>query len=82
MVLSSSLYRQGETIWWELESDKLERDRRIKELEKEISTLKKKLEEERATRKEANKASAKVKKDLDKEQEAHEKELNAFASRS
>ena len=61
---------------------KLERDRRIKELEKEVSALEKKLEEEHAARKEADKASAKAKKDLDKEREAHEKELNVFTSRS
>ena len=77
MVLSSSLYRQSGAI-----RQKLERDRRIKELEEKVSTLEKKLEKEQAARKEADKASVKAKKELDKEREAHEKELNVFTSRS
>ena len=67
MVLSSSLYRQGRAICQKLESEKLEKDRCIKALEEKVSTLEKKLEEERTARKEADKASVKVKKELDKE---------------
>jgi hypothetical protein len=33
MVLSSSLYRQGGAIHQKLEAEKLEKDRRVKELE-------------------------------------------------
>jgi hypothetical protein len=69
-------------IRWKLEGEKLERDKRIKGLEKEVSALQKKPEEEQAARKVANKASSKAKKELEKEREAHEKELGAFASRS
>ena len=76
MVLSRSLYRQGRAI-----CQKLERDRHIKELGEKVSTLEKKLEEERAARKEADKSSTKAKKELDKEPEALEKELDAFTSR-
>jgi septal ring factor EnvC (AmiA/AmiB activator) len=82
MVLSSSLYHQGSAIRQKLENDVAERDQRIKDLEKEVSTLEKKLEEERASQKEADKASAKAKKELDRKREAHEKELNVFTSRS
>lgn len=82
MELSSSFYRQGRAIRQKLESEKLERDRRIKELEEKVSTQEKKLVEERAMRKEGDKASAKAKNELDKEHELHEKELDAFTSRS
>jgi outer membrane murein-binding lipoprotein Lpp len=81
MVLSSSLYRQGGAIHQKLEAEKLEKDRRVKELEEKVSTLEKKLEKERTTRKEADKASAKAKRELEREREAH-KELDAFTSRS
>jgi outer membrane murein-binding lipoprotein Lpp len=82
MVLSSSLYRQGGAIRQKLEAEKLETDRRIKELEEKVSTLEKKLEEERTARKKADKASAKTKRELEREQEVHEKELGALTSRS
>jgi ATP-dependent Clp protease adapter protein ClpS len=82
MVLSSSLHRQGGAICQKREHDVTERDRHIKDLEKEVSTLEKKLEEEWAVRKEADKDSVKAWKELDREREAHEKELNAFTSRS
>lgn len=44
--------------------------------------MQKKFEEEQVARKEAEKASSKAKKELEKERRFHDKELNAFASRS
>lgn len=44
--------------------------------------MEKKLEEEWVTQKEADKASMKARKELNREREVHEKELNAFTSRS
>ena len=47
-----------------------------------MNALQKKLEEEQAAQKETKKASLKANKELDKGRKAHEKELDAFASRS
>ena len=44
-MLSSSLHHYGDVIRQKLEGEKLERDKRMKELEKEVSALQTKLEE-------------------------------------
>ncbi|XP_066347456.1 uncharacterized protein [Miscanthus floridulus] len=71
----------GDVLRRKLEGKKLERDQWIKDLEKEVGALQKKLEEEQAAQKEANRAPSKAKV-LGREREGHEKEMNAFASRS